>query len=209
VSLRPLARGELGAAAELLGRGMRDNPLHVAVFGADPSHREAALIRFLRPVVRQIAMKGRVLGAFRDATLVGVCAMTLPGRCRATPMEKMRITPAVVMGNPPRVLRSVLSWTSAWAKRDPAEAHWHLGPVAVDRDAQRRGIGGLMLAELCRAIDSDAACRLTYLETDKRENVTFYEKHGFAVTGREELLGVANWYMERRRGVAASALVEP
>jgi len=36
-----------------------------------------------------------------------------------------------------------------------------------------------------------------YLETDKPENVKFYEKFGFRVTREEELIGVPTWYMWR------------
>jgi hypothetical protein len=50
----------------------------------------------------------------------------------------------------------------------------------------------------------DDAGALSYLETDKRENVPFYEQNGLVVTGEEPVLGVPNWYMERRSVRAAS-----
>jgi ribosomal protein S18 acetylase RimI-like enzyme len=197
IIIRDLARSELDQAAALLGRGMRDNPLHLAVFGPEPARREAALTRFFRPVLRQIERKGSVIGAFRSSALVGVCALTAPARCRATPMEKLRIVPALLFGNNPRVLPAVLKWTGAWQAHDPESPHWHLGPVAVDRDVQRQGIGGQLLTEFCHRIERIESNPRAYLETDKRANVTFYEKHGFAVTGEEQILGVQNWYMER------------
>lgn len=181
---------------------MRDNPLHLAAFGADATHREAALSRFFLPVLRSIALKGRILGAVRGTALIGVCAMTRPGRCQPSLVEKLRIIPSIVRGNSSRTLRAVLSWTGSWARHDPPAAHWHLGPVAVDREAQGRGIGGTLLAAFCSAMDAEGA--LAYLETDKRENVGFYLKHGFVVTGEEPVLDVPNWYMERRPNGAAS-----
>ena len=51
-----------------------------------------------------------------------------------------------------------------WAKHDPEEPHWHLGPVAVD----------------------------AHLETDRPENVSFYERFGFEIVGEQEVLGVPN-----------------
>ena len=36
-----------------------------------------------------------------------------------------------------------------------------------------------------------------YLETDKSENVRFYQKFGFTVVAQAEILGVANWFMSR------------
>ncbi len=33
---------------------------------------------------------------------------------------------------------------------------------------------------------------MAYLETDRAENVTFYERFGFEVTAQDEILGVPN-----------------
>jgi ribosomal protein S18 acetylase RimI-like enzyme len=44
----------------------------------------------------------------------------------------------------------------------------------------------------------DAAGEDAYLETDKPENVRFYERFGFEVVGEQEVIGVPNWYMARR-----------
>ena len=40
IEVRDIRAGEEGAAAAVLGRGMRDNPLHFAAYGADPDRRE-------------------------------------------------------------------------------------------------------------------------------------------------------------------------
>ena len=126
-AIRELALEELAEAARVLGRGMRDNPGHVRVFGSDPDHREAALMRLFTPLLKQYRPKGAILGAFSENRLVGVCAMVVPGRCKATLTEKAVLLPAVIRGNSLSVLISVLRWTSAWERRDPAEPHWHLG----------------------------------------------------------------------------------
>jgi ribosomal protein S18 acetylase RimI-like enzyme len=44
----------------------------------------------------------------------------------------------------------------------------------------------------------DAAGEDAYLETDKPENVRFYERFGFEIVGEQEVLGVPNWFMTRR-----------
>ena len=36
-----------------------------------------------------------------------------------------------------------------------------------------------------------------YLETEKPENVSFYLRHGFEVTGEAVVLGRPNWFMQR------------
>jgi predicted N-acetyltransferase YhbS len=84
---------------------------------------------------------------------------------------------------------------SFWAKRDPDEPHVHLGPVAVDVHLQGQGIGSLMMEQHCRQLD--AAGEVGYLETDKLENVRFYERFGFEVVGEAPVIDVPNWFMRR------------
>ncbi|HUL75616.1 MAG TPA: GNAT family N-acetyltransferase, partial [Vicinamibacterales bacterium] len=175
---------DLPAAAGVLGRGMRDNPLHVRVFGADPARREARLTALFTALLRrQHLADGVILGAFHDRRLVGVCGMIQPGRCRPTLRQKLQLLPALVSGRGLGLTIRVVNWTSQWARRDPDERHWHLGPVAVERDLQGRGVGSALLTEVCARMDalgSDA-----YLETDKPENVVFYERFGFQTVGDE------------------------
>jgi len=52
---------------------------------------------------------------------------------------------------------------------------------------QGEGIGGAMLSTFCERMDQEHA--LSYLETDKLENVSFYEKFGFGVIEEAHVLG--------------------
>jgi GNAT superfamily N-acetyltransferase len=195
LEIRELHRDELTVAAELLARGMRDNPLHQRAFSADADRRERALARFFTPVLRQVEANGAVLGAHRGATLVGVLGMAIPGRCQPTLWEALRIVPALIAGDGLGPLLRVLRWTREWARRDLSEPHWHVGPVAVDAPLQGQGIGSALLADFCVRVDREHA--LAYLETDKPENVRFYERYGFATVGAGPVLGVPNWFMRR------------
>jgi ribosomal protein S18 acetylase RimI-like enzyme len=197
VMLRELQRAELGEAARLLGRGMCDNPANVRAFRIpDAERRCRALARFFGPVLRGLYQRGLIFGAFRDGTLMGVYGMARPGHCQPTALEKLSVVPAVVLGNPAGTALRVLRWAGEWARRDPAEPHWHLGPVAVDSHLQGQAIGGAMLEAFCARMDDRRA--LAYLETDKRENVGFYRKFGFTVVAGAEVMGVPNWFMHRR-----------
>jgi ribosomal protein S18 acetylase RimI-like enzyme len=146
--------------------------------------------------------RGLIVGAFRGAVLVGVCGMARPGFCQPTMREKLSVIPSVVFGNPVGTPLRILKWLGAWARRDPIEPHWHLGPVAVDSNLQGQGIGGALLADFCARMEDSRA--LSYLETDKAENVRFYEKFGFRVVAEAEVLGVRNWFMSRSPGIAAT-----
>jgi ribosomal protein S18 acetylase RimI-like enzyme len=197
--LRRLERRDLPAAARLLGSGMRDNPINVRAFAiANDAARERALARFFRPALRGLYARGEVLGAFDTGTLVGVCGIAAPSRCQPTMTEKLCIAPSVLFGSSPAAAIRVATWTGAWAKADPAEAHWHLGPVAVDASLQGRGIGSFMLREFSARMDAQNG--LAYLETDKAENVRFYQRFGFRVAREARVLDVPNWFMSRPAG---------
>ncbi len=53
-----------------------------------------------------------------------------------------------------------------------------------------------MLEAFCERMDQEGA--MAYLETDKRENIGFYEKYSFRVVGESAVLGQANWYLSRQ-----------
>lgn len=188
-----LERRDLPGAARLLGRGMRDNPINIRAFAiADDNARERALARFFLPAMKGLFVRGEVLGAVLDDKLVGVCGLAPPHRCQPGTIEKARIAPSLLLW-PATALR-VTAWTGAWAKADPREPHWHLGPVAVDPSLQGGGIGSAMLRSVCEKVGGETI----YLETDKPENVRFYRRFGFEVTRELRVLDIHNWFMTRR-----------
>lgn len=190
-----LGRSEMVCAVAVLASGMRDNPLHVRAFGEDPHLRETALARMFAGLLPQYASKGVILGAFDSGTLVGVCGMVQPGRCEATTIDKLRLLPALLAGGGLRSTVRVVRWVSRWSRHDPTAAHRHLGPVAVERHLQGKGIGSVLLRQFCTRMDAEQS--VAYLETEKPENVTFYKHFGFQATAQDQVLGVPNWFMSR------------
>jgi GNAT superfamily N-acetyltransferase len=121
--------------------------------------------------------------------------MVPPGRCQLSGIEKLGMIPTLIRaGGVGSALRTV-SWAGAWAQHDPAECHWHLGPVGVDRLLQGKGVGSALLRAFCQQMD--AADATSYLETDKRENVAIYEHIGFRTVAEDQVLGITNWFMRR------------
>jgi ribosomal protein S18 acetylase RimI-like enzyme len=194
--LRELQRVELEATAQLLGRAMCDNPSAAHAFCIQNNERRRrALTRFFLPVLHGLHRRGLVLGAFRASTLVGVCGMARPGLCQPTVLEKLSVVPWVLFGNPLSTIPRVLTWAGEWSRRDLLEPHWHLGPVAVESGLQGQGIGTAMIDGFCARMDELQT--LSYLETDKFENIGFYQRFGFAVIAKAEVLKVPNWFMSR------------
>jgi ribosomal protein S18 acetylase RimI-like enzyme len=189
-----LEAGDLNDALGVLARGMRDNPVHVAALGDDPGRREKKIRRMFSAVL-PVMGHSVLVARHHDNSVLGVLGVAAPGRCQADARQKMRLTLGLLPLGPPSLSRS-LRWVGTWAKQDPKERHWHLGPVAVDAHLQGLGIGSKLMRVFCAQMD--AAGEDAYLETDKPENVRFYERFGFEVVGEADVLDVPNWYMQRR-----------
>jgi ribosomal protein S18 acetylase RimI-like enzyme len=201
IEVRPLRPAEIPAAIGVLARGMRDNPLHVAAYGEDPEWRLRTHARVAKAVF-DVFEAQEPLGAVRpDGTLVGVSGLAPPGTCQPDTRQRLRLLPAII-GLGPRTAVRVGRWIGRWAAHDLAEPHAHLGPVAVDAHLQGQGIGSQMMAVHTARLDEQG--QLGYLETDKLENVGFYERFGYVVVAEEPVLGVPNWFMRREPAPAAA-----
>ena len=192
VDIRDLARTELVWGAAVAARGMRDNPIHVAAWGDDPRHRLKVSERMFNALLPVLSHPP--IAAWRGAHVVGVVGMSDPEACPFAPRQMMRMLPRQRPLRPAD-MRRTMSWVTAWRRQDPAEPHWHLGPVAVEPGLQGMGIGSRMMEEFARRMDREHA--LAYLETDKPQNVVFYERFGFEVVDERVVLGVPNWFMRR------------
>ena len=137
--------------------------------------------------------KNEPIGVWRDETLVACTGVIVDGGCRPS-VAQLRMLPAIA-GLGPRTAARMAAWLRVWSARDLKEPHAHLGPLAVDRHLQGQGIGSVLLAEHCRQLDQRG--EVGYLETDKPENVRFYEKQGYRVIGEAPALGVPSWFMRR------------
>jgi GNAT superfamily N-acetyltransferase len=72
-------------------------------------------------------------------------------------------------------------------KVHPSEPHWYLAGLGTDPPTQRTGVGTALIAPVLARCDGE---RLpAYLETQKAENVPYYKRFGFQVTGELDLHG--------------------
>ncbi|NLO81367.1 MAG: GNAT family N-acetyltransferase [Xanthomonadaceae bacterium] len=193
--IRRLDHAEIGTAARICARSMRDNPIHVRVFGAAPGPRERRLERFFAAILRYIEGRGVLLGAGIDNHPVGVLGMLPPAACMPAAPDGLRLFSDLLACNSPLGLLRLYRWLSTWAEHDLPVPHWHLGPLAVAPEHQNRGIGTRLLRHgfSCTAASSAAL----YLETDKPENVAFYARRGFTVVATVPVLTTPSWLMRR------------
>jgi ribosomal protein S18 acetylase RimI-like enzyme len=200
----PLASLPIDQVLPMIVGAMRDNPQHIAAFGPDERERERLLGMMFGMMAANPALFTHSLAAVLDGRLVGVCGLVAPGKCQPTTGQRLRMLPGLLrlgLGN----ARRAGAWLGAWARKDPAIPHWHIGPVAVAADLQGHGIGSQLMQAGMAVVD--ASGQMAYLETDKEINVRFYERVGFQVVSTETVIGTRNWFMSREPQPALTAEV--
>lgn len=193
--VRDLTNTDRASAVRVIARGMNDNPINVAAYGGDAANRARVHARIVGALF-DVSPTLHLLGAVRDGSLVAVAAAAPSGTCQPTVGGRLRLLAALATFGPVTSSR-VVRWNTGWARHDPAEPHVHLGPVAVDEGLRGQGLGTLLLHEHVRRLDAIGVDG--YLETDRPEAVPFYQRFGYTVTERADILGVPCWFMRRPR----------
>ena len=141
---------------------------------------------FLGAMLRDAAEHGEVWVATRDGVVAGSASWLQPGTMPRPRSRENRITiacaSALISG---RNRRSGLKLLSVIEKKHPTEPHWYLPLLGIDPKWQGRGLGGALLK--VKLAECDATLTPAYLETQKPENVPYYERFGFQVTEVIEL----------------------
>jgi GNAT superfamily N-acetyltransferase len=72
-------------------------------------------------------------------------------------------------------------------KQHPAEPHWYLGVLGTAPAQQGKGIGSTLMQPVLEKCDTEGIP--AYLESSKEQNIPFYSRHGFTVTGEIKAMG--------------------
>lgn len=181
-----MEHNDIKESAKVLSTAMLNNPMHIAVFeGSGEDERLKIERMFLelfnkRPGIVFVAKENnRIIGVMRMNSCVGKKTKEQSEQSKDEEDTNSR--------------KSV--WLAEWAKRDPQEQHWHLGPIGVLPSHRRLGVGSTLMDRFCEEVDKCSA--KAYLETDMDENVLFYQKFGFQVISRSNIHQVENRYMAR------------
>lgn len=194
-----IAAAQTAEAGEVLARAFHTNPIMEYIF-PDAARRRRALPWFMGLGARYGHRWGEV--HVTPGAIGGAAVWLPPGETIMTPL---RMVQGGLLAAPFRIGMSavmrflaVTNATESLHKQDVPAQHWYLFILGVDPPRQRQGLGSALLQPVLRRAD---ASRLPcYLETDKPDDVIFYEKHGFAVV-RELMLpkgGPTMWTMVRQ-----------
>lgn len=175
-----LRADEVAAGITATSRAFWPDPLF-GFFARTPLQEHRLLPVFLGAVVRDALRHGEVTAVRHGDRIAGTASWLPPG---AMPMRGARLAAltartagALVTA---RNRRTGLRLLDAVSKAHPDEPHWYLALLGVDPAFQGRGLGGELLRPALARCDETGVP--AYLETQKFENLAFYERFGFRVT---------------------------
>lgn len=168
-----LAASHTGPVAEAIAHGFHDNEAWVYI-QPDPVWRHRLMVRNYRVLIRRLFLR-RGAG-WTTSGLEGAALWIPPGepkRTRADLLaESASLVPWVGSG-----LRRAYRLDEMVEAHHPSEPHWYLEVLSVHPAHQRRGLGSALIAPgLARC---DAEGMPAYLETQRKENLPYYERFGF------------------------------
>jgi GNAT superfamily N-acetyltransferase len=180
----------LDATVAVLASAFVANPLHIRTFGTGRLDRNRLFFR----IGVQHMFAGHTFVALLRGEVNGFLHFTPSPGCLPSP-EQMPAVVVELFGSFGAALPRLVTWFSAWSHLDPDRPHVHLGPIAVAPAVQRQGIGTALMNRYIQHLEEQRAAG--YLETDRAENLEFYEQFGFAVLREERLLETPTWYLWR------------
>ena len=180
ITVRPARRSDVPALARVLGRAFQDDPVMMWM-QPDATRRAAALAGFFGALTRYHYLAGAGVEVALSGS--GVAAAALwdpPGKGEPSPREQIAMLPAVI-----RAFRGRLGEGRALTEQmkavHPEEPHWYLGIIGSDPESRGGGFGHVLMNSRLDRCDAEGAP--AYLESSNADNIPYYNRYGFDVTG--------------------------
>ena len=104
-----VGEAEIEEVLDVVSRGMRDNPQHVAAFGEDPETRRRRFRALMAAAFSASDFSHALVARREDSVIVGVCGMLPPGNCRPDLRQGLRLLPALLSIGP-RAAGRLMRW---------------------------------------------------------------------------------------------------
>lgn len=174
-AVKKLLTSELPAAAAMLTRAFKDDPIANFMFSGERRRERGLHSFFTAQIRRQYLPLGEV---YASEGLGGVAVWAPPDRERHPMRELVELLPTAPFLVGPNVVRA-LRLLAEVDSLHPKEPHWYLVTLGTDPRLQGTGIGSALMASVLRNIDE--AGMPAYLESSKERNVPLYARFGFEV----------------------------
>jgi ribosomal protein S18 acetylase RimI-like enzyme len=184
IDVRSAAKGDVRELAHTLGRAFFDDPVMMWML-PDAGQRAKGLCTVFAAMTRHQFLPLGTVDFATDATHIAAAALwSPPNRWRTTRMTELRMLPAFwrALGSQMKRGQQVDELMRA---NHPEEPSWHLSVIGSDPTYRGQGYAQALLSHRLERIDAEHAP--AYLESTNPDNIAYYQRFGFEVTGELEL----------------------
>ncbi|MFE3544489.1 GNAT family N-acetyltransferase [Nocardia sp. NPDC059177] len=186
-TVREATRADVRAVAATLAAAFQDDPVTCWLL-PDPRRRAAGIPRFFAAVARHVyvPLGGAELAADPDGTAAGAALWAPPDRWQTSPGTDLRLAPSLIRAFGRRS-RAGGELSDLMKQHHPTEPHWYLSMIGTTPQARGGGHGQALLRSRLDRVD--AVGSPAYLESSNPDNIGYYERFGFTVTGEIQIPG--------------------
>ncbi|TPG37207.1 GNAT family N-acetyltransferase [Mycolicibacterium hodleri] len=181
VHARSATGADVGDLSKTLGRAFYDDPVMCWML-PDADRRRRKLYKLFSALTRHHHLAHGGVEVVPDETggIGGAALWDPPGRWRQTRGQELRAMPGLLLAFG-RSLQRGFVLEEMMKEAHPEEPHWYLAIIGSDPDVRGKGYGHeLMSSRLDRC---DAGHAPAYLESSNPDNVPYYQRFGFEITG--------------------------
>jgi GNAT superfamily N-acetyltransferase len=183
INTRPAKKADIAELSHALGRAFYDDPVAMWIM-PDDKFREKHLRKFFGTVTRHHHLAGGGAEVATDGSTIGAAALwDPPGRWKQSAREQLMMLPSFLFGFGPRLAtgRKLGHLLGQMKQKHPEEPHWYLAVLGSDTIVRGKGYGHALMQSRLDRVDAEHAP--AYLESSKFDNIAYYERFGFEVTG--------------------------
>jgi GNAT superfamily N-acetyltransferase len=193
----PARKADVRELSHTLARAFYDDPVMTWLL-PDEKPRTAQLYRLFATMTRHHHLARGGVEVARDGPGIGAAALwNPPNAWQESRWGQLAMTPTFIRVFGARSARG-RAVQELMKRVHPEEPHWYLGVIGSDPSVRGKGFGQVLMRSRLDRVDAEHAP--AYLESTKSENVPYYQRFGFEVTGEIELPdgGPTMWPMWRR-----------
>ena len=193
---RAAHKADIRELSGVLARAFYDDPVMAWVLPDDVARLER-LARVFTAITRHHHLAGGGSEVACDGSSIGAAALwDPPNRWKQTGREQFAMLPLFFRVFGFRSAR-VRQLQEIMKREHPEEPHWYLAVIGSDPAVRGKGFGQALMRSRLDRVDAEHAP--AYLESSKHQNIAYYQRFGFDVTGEVVLPdgGPTMWQMWR------------